>query len=88
MFEGKWDQMKGKIKEEWGKLTDDDLAKISGKRDELVGKLKERYGWARDYVEKELSRWEKTFDNEEEGTSSDSEDEEMDYNEGRTRSQK
>src|SRR4051794_18220633 len=43
--EGNWKQVKGKVKEQWGKLTDDDLNVISGKRDQLEGKLQERYGW-------------------------------------------
>ncbi len=38
--EGNWKQMKGKVKEQWGKLTDDDLDVINGKRDQLEGKIK------------------------------------------------
>jgi uncharacterized protein YjbJ (UPF0337 family) len=53
-FEGNWKQLKGKVKERWGKLTDDDLRTIDGKRDQLVGKLQERYGMARDAAEREL----------------------------------
>ena len=44
--EGKWKQMKGSVKEKWGKFTDDDLDVINGKRESLVGKLQERYGLA------------------------------------------
>lgn len=43
-FEGIWNQMKGKVKEKWGKLTDDDLTQINGRRDQLLGKLEQRYG--------------------------------------------
>lgn len=60
-IEGKWDQLKGKVKEQWGKLTDDDLAVINGKRDQLVGKIKERYGIAKEEAERQvddyLGRW-------------------------------
>jgi uncharacterized protein YjbJ (UPF0337 family) len=42
--EGNWKQLKGKIKEQWGDLTDDDLDEIAGKRDQLEGKIQERYG--------------------------------------------
>ena len=43
-IEGKWKQVKGRAKEKWGKLTDDDLDIIAGKRDQLVGKVQEAYG--------------------------------------------
>ncbi len=51
--------MKGKAKEQWGKLTDDDMTVIEGKRDQLVGKIQERYGYAKDQAEKEVSDWER-----------------------------
>ena len=59
IFEGNWMQMKGKIKEQWGKLTDDDLDVINGKRDQLAGRLQERYGLARDAAEKQIKEFEK-----------------------------
>ena len=55
---GNWLQFKGKVKEQWGKLTDDDLDVIAGKRDQMVGKMQERYGIARDEAEKQVSDWE------------------------------
>ena len=55
--EGNWKQVKGKIKEKWGDLTDDDLDKIAGKRDQLEGKLQERYGLAKDQVKKDVDDW-------------------------------
>ncbi|AGB80107.1 MULTISPECIES: CsbD family protein [Pseudocitrobacter] len=55
---GNWKQFKGKAKEKWGKLTDDDMTVIEGKRDQLVGKIQERYGYAKDQAEKEVSDWE------------------------------
>ena len=48
--EGNWKQMKGKVKEKWGNLTDDDLTAVNGKRDQLEGKIQERYGLAKDQV--------------------------------------
>lgn len=48
ILKGNWNQMKGSIKERWGKLTDDDMDVIAGKRDQLEGKLQERYGMSRE----------------------------------------
>jgi uncharacterized protein YjbJ (UPF0337 family) len=56
---GSWKQMKGKAKEQWGKLTDDDLAFIDGKRDELIGRIQERYGVRKEVAERQLSEWER-----------------------------
>jgi len=56
-IEGKWDFMKGKLREKWGKLTDDDLNVIGGKKDQLLGRLKERYGMQKDAAEKELDKF-------------------------------
>ncbi|MBX3445760.1 MAG: CsbD family protein [Parvibaculaceae bacterium] len=55
--EGNWMQMKGKVKETWGDLTDSDLTKIEGKRDRLAGALQERYGKKKEEVEKEIDTW-------------------------------
>ncbi|MDF2042594.1 MULTISPECIES: CsbD family protein [unclassified Pantoea] len=55
---GNWKQFKGKMKEKWGKLTDDDMQVIEGKRDQLVGKIQERYGYAKDEAEREVADWE------------------------------
>lgn len=51
--EGVWKQSKGKFREKWGKLTDDDIEVIAGKRDQLIGRLQERYGIARAEAEKQ-----------------------------------
>jgi len=56
-IEGSWKQFKGKAKEQWGELTDDDLDRIDGRREQLVGTLQERYGIARDRAEDELDDW-------------------------------
>lgn len=55
---GNWKQFKGKAKEQWGKLTDDDMTVIEGKRDQLVGKIQERYGYEKDQAENEVKDWE------------------------------
>ncbi len=55
--EGKWDQLKGKVRSQWGKLTDDDLQNLQGKREQLVGKVVERYGLAKDEAEKQIDAW-------------------------------
>jgi uncharacterized protein YjbJ (UPF0337 family) len=57
---GQWKQAKGKIKEQWGKLTDDDLKVIEGNRDQLVGKIQERYGIAREEAQKQVEEWKRT----------------------------
>ncbi|MES3034336.1 MAG: CsbD family protein [Gemmatimonadota bacterium] len=55
---GNWKNAKGKVREQWGELTDDDLDVIAGKRDQLVGKIQARYGKGRDEVEREVSEYE------------------------------
>jgi uncharacterized protein YjbJ (UPF0337 family) len=55
--EGNWKQMKGKVKEQWGKLTDDDLYVINGKQEQLEGSLQRRYGYAKDQARKEVDDW-------------------------------
>ncbi len=57
--EGNWKQFKGKVKEQWADLTDDDLTKIEGRRDQLIGRVQERYGVAKDEAEKQVTAWEK-----------------------------
>ena len=56
VLEGKWKQMRGQMKEWWGKLTDQDLEVIDGKRDKLIGALQEKYGWAKRDAENEVAR--------------------------------
>jgi uncharacterized protein YjbJ (UPF0337 family) len=60
-IEGNWKQFSGKVKEKWGKLTDDDLASVNGRREQLEGKIQERYGYGRDQVKKELDDWSNTL---------------------------
>jgi uncharacterized protein YjbJ (UPF0337 family) len=60
-IEGDWKQFKGKIKEKWGQLTDDDLTEAAGQRDQIIGKLQQRYGWQRDQAERELDALTRTW---------------------------
>jgi uncharacterized protein YjbJ (UPF0337 family) len=55
--EGNWKQFKGKVKEKWGNLTDDDLDRANGQRDQLEGIIQERYGIAKDQVRKDIDTW-------------------------------
>ena len=56
-LKGQWTQIKGRVREQWGKLTDDDLDVIAGKQDQLEGRLQERYGYAKDQAQKEINDW-------------------------------
>jgi len=56
-FEGKWKQLKGTVKQKWGKLTDDDLLTLTGKKDEFIGKLQERYGYSKEQALREADEW-------------------------------
>ncbi|MFN3592640.1 MAG: CsbD family protein [Thermaurantiacus sp.] len=53
-IEGGWTQFTGKVKEQWGKLTDDDMTEIAGKRDILLGKIQQKYGIAKDEAERQV----------------------------------
>ena len=59
--EGNWKQMKGKVKEKWGNLTDDDLDRAAGQRDQLEGIIQKRYGVAKDQARKDVDDWFKTL---------------------------
>ena len=56
-WEGNWKQIRGRVKEQWGKLTDDDLDRVDGKMDQLVGRIQERYGMAREEAERSVREW-------------------------------
>ncbi|HTP43879.1 MAG TPA: CsbD family protein [Candidatus Acidoferrum sp.] len=60
-IQGKWKQSAGRIKEKWGKLTDDDLATINGKREQLVGLIQERYGIAKEAAEKQVDEFTSSY---------------------------
>jgi uncharacterized protein YjbJ (UPF0337 family) len=57
-IEGNWIELKGKVKEQWGKLTDDDLAQIQGQREQLVGRIQALYGISIEEANKEVTDWE------------------------------
>ena len=59
-MKGSWSQTKGAVKEQWGKLTDDDLLEIEGRRDQLVGKIQTRYGITREEAERQVGTFEKS----------------------------
>ncbi len=54
ILQGQWKQVRGKVKEWWGELTDDDLDRINGQRDQLIGMLQKKYGWNKDRATREL----------------------------------
>jgi uncharacterized protein YjbJ (UPF0337 family) len=56
-IEGNWMKAKGKLRQQWGELTEDDIDVINGKRQELAGRLQERYGYQKEQAEKEIDNW-------------------------------
>lgn len=59
-MEGNWTELKGKVKQKWGKLTDDRLDQVDGKRQELAGEIQQAYGLSQEEAEKQVSDFEKT----------------------------
>jgi uncharacterized protein YjbJ (UPF0337 family) len=57
-IEGNWKQLRGRIREQWGELTDDDLDRIGGKRDQLIGRIQEQYGLSKDEADRRVRDWE------------------------------
>jgi uncharacterized protein YjbJ (UPF0337 family) len=57
-LEGQWKDLKGKAREHWGKLTDDDLDVVAGKRDQLIGRIQQRYGRTKEDAEREVNEFE------------------------------
>jgi uncharacterized protein YjbJ (UPF0337 family) len=56
IFEGKWKEMRGQLKEWWGKLSDDDLEQAAGNAEQIVGLLQQKYGYTRERAEEEFNR--------------------------------
>jgi uncharacterized protein YjbJ (UPF0337 family) len=56
-IEGNWKQFKGKVREQWGDLTDDDLDRINGRKDQLQGLIQERYGKSKDEASRDVDDW-------------------------------
>jgi uncharacterized protein YjbJ (UPF0337 family) len=63
IFEGKWKQIRGRVKEWWGDITDDELDRIEGKSERMVGLLQEKYGYTREEARRELDSRIRDFDN-------------------------
>jgi uncharacterized protein YjbJ (UPF0337 family) len=62
IIQGKWKELKGQAREEWGKLTDDELEEIGGMKDRLVSKLQQKYGYAADEAHGRADEWAKQLD--------------------------
>jgi uncharacterized protein YjbJ (UPF0337 family) len=62
ILQGKWRQMRGEMKQWWGKITDDEFDKIEGDRDKLIGVLQEKYGYSREKAEEEMGRCFETYE--------------------------
>ena len=58
-LEGNWVHLKGKIREQWGDLTDDDFAVVEGRREQLAGRIEKRYGLAKEEVKRQIAAWER-----------------------------
>jgi uncharacterized protein YjbJ (UPF0337 family) len=56
-IEGSWAELKGKAKQQWGNLTDNELTQIGGKKDELIGRIQARYGYSKDKSQQEVETW-------------------------------
>jgi uncharacterized protein YjbJ (UPF0337 family) len=64
VLKGKWMQLKGEVRTQWGKLTNDDVDQIEGNAEKLMGKLQERYGYARERAQEEYDRFVKRYSSE------------------------
>ena len=61
IVKGKWKELRGKVRERWGKLTGDDVDRMQGSSDELIGLLQQRYGYERDQAQKEIREWARRY---------------------------
>jgi uncharacterized protein YjbJ (UPF0337 family) len=57
VMQGKWHELRGRVRQEWGKITEDDLGQLSGKIEELAGVLQQRYGYSKAQAEIEINKW-------------------------------
>ena len=57
IFKGKWKELKGRVKEKWGNLTDDDVTKVEGQSEKLVGILQKKYGYTKDKAQEEYNQF-------------------------------
>lgn len=58
-IQGRWKQLKGMVKEHWGRLTDDDLEVIAGRRDQLLGRIQQRHDVAKDEAHRQVRHWDR-----------------------------
>ena len=63
ILEGRWRELKGYVRKQWGKLTDDDVERLSGRQEELIGVLQQRYGYGKEQAELEVNKWLREYDN-------------------------
>ena len=56
-LKGQWMQLKGKVRQQWGQLTDDEIDQVQGNAEMLIGRIQERYGRSREEAEREVDRW-------------------------------
>lgn len=61
IVKGKWKELRGKVRERWGKLTGDDVDRLQGSSDELIGLLQQRYGYEREQARKEIQEWARRY---------------------------
>ncbi|HEY0962085.1 MAG TPA: CsbD family protein [Pseudomonadales bacterium] len=61
IVQGKWKELRGKVRERWGKVTGDDVERLKGTSDELIGLLQQRYGYERERARKEIQEWAKRY---------------------------
>ncbi len=61
-IEGRWREIKGRIRQKWGQMTDDEFEKIAGKKDELLGWLQNKYGYSKEQAEKEIDEFGRSFE--------------------------
>jgi uncharacterized protein YjbJ (UPF0337 family) len=59
LIQGNWKQLKGRVQEQWGKLSDDDIDVVAGRRLQLAGRIQERYGVRKDEAERQIAAWER-----------------------------
>ena len=57
ILRGQWTQLKGKVREQWGKLTNDDVDRVQGQGEQLIGRIQERYGVAKDDARRQVDEW-------------------------------
>jgi len=62
ILQGRWHELKGKVRHQWGRLTDDDFTKLSGKTEELAGALQQRYGYSKAQAVMEINKWLRNYD--------------------------